>query len=156
MGTKSTVTADCAHPATLAAFWRLALRYVEASPPEGFASRAEWLTHAGVPPQERDDAAYIKDPDGVGPASHSSRSPSPRSRRAGLPLTLPAQGPLRRWQSLGARPATSGLHSQWISRPMYCDNYACRQASAPRTTSPIILRPPEALTQDHERCRLEG
>jgi Glyoxalase-like domain len=46
MSTKWTATVDCAHPAALAAFWRLALGYVEASPPEGFTSWAQWLTHA--------------------------------------------------------------------------------------------------------------
>ena len=48
MATRWTVTMDCADPARLAAFWRLALGYVEASPPEGFASWPEWLTHFGV------------------------------------------------------------------------------------------------------------
>jgi hypothetical protein len=38
MTTRWTVTIDCAHPAELAAFWSLALGYVEASPPAGFAS----------------------------------------------------------------------------------------------------------------------
>lgn len=36
MGTRSTVTFDCERPATLAAFWSMALSYVEPSPPEGF------------------------------------------------------------------------------------------------------------------------
>jgi hypothetical protein len=37
--TRWTVTIDCAHPARLAAFWRLALGYVAASPPEGSQNR---------------------------------------------------------------------------------------------------------------------
>jgi hypothetical protein len=45
MTTRWTVTMDCAHPGRLAAFWRLALGYAEASPPEGFGSLAEWFTH---------------------------------------------------------------------------------------------------------------
>jgi len=67
MSTRWTVTVDCAHPATLAAFWGLALGYVEASPPEGFSSWAEWLAHVGVPPEEWDDGAYIEDPGRVRP-----------------------------------------------------------------------------------------
>jgi hypothetical protein len=54
MSTKWTVTIDCADPAKVAAFWRLALGYAEVSPPPGFASREEWLGHVGVPPEERD------------------------------------------------------------------------------------------------------
>jgi Glyoxalase-like domain len=59
MSTKWTVTIDCPHPSALAAFWRMALGYVEGSPPEGFGSWAEWLNHAGVPPEEWDDGDYI-------------------------------------------------------------------------------------------------
>ncbi len=68
MSTKWTVTIDCERPATLAAFWSLALGYVEASPPEGFASWPEWFTHFGVPQEEWDDGAYLEDPDGVRPS----------------------------------------------------------------------------------------
>src|ERR1700722_14275185 len=81
VSTRWTLTIDCAHPATLAAFWRLALGYVEASPPQGFATWAEWLEHYRGPPEEWDDGAYIEDPDGWVPASHSSRSLSPRPPR---------------------------------------------------------------------------
>jgi Glyoxalase-like domain len=41
MSTRWTVTFDCAEPAALARFWCLALGYVEAPPPEGFASWPE-------------------------------------------------------------------------------------------------------------------
>jgi hypothetical protein len=43
MATKWTLTIDCSSPAVLAAFWAVALGYVESSPPEGFASWEEWL-----------------------------------------------------------------------------------------------------------------
>ena len=49
MSTRWTVTFDCADPAALAAFWSLALGYIQASPPEGFASWPEWFAHYGVP-----------------------------------------------------------------------------------------------------------
>ena len=38
MSTRWTVALDSPEPAALAAFWRLALGYVQASPPEGFAT----------------------------------------------------------------------------------------------------------------------
>ncbi|MDG6109928.1 hypothetical protein Daura_19050 [Dactylosporangium aurantiacum] len=40
------ITVDRADPGRLAAFWREALGYAAAPPPEGFPSREEWL----VPP----------------------------------------------------------------------------------------------------------
>jgi Glyoxalase-like domain len=67
MATKWNLTVDCARPAELAAFWCVALGYVQASPPEGFASWEEWFAHCGVPEDEWDDGAYIQDPDGARP-----------------------------------------------------------------------------------------
>lgn len=68
MSVKWTVTIDCAQPATLAAFWKLALGYVDVPPPEGFATWAECFDAAGLPPEEWNDAAYIQDPGGVRPS----------------------------------------------------------------------------------------
>jgi hypothetical protein len=68
MTTRWTLTIDCARPAVLAAFWSVALGYVEASPPEGFGSWQEWLAHVGVPEDEWDDGASLEDPDGVRPS----------------------------------------------------------------------------------------
>jgi hypothetical protein len=48
MSTRWAVTFDCGQPEALAAFWRLALGYAEASPPTGFASWPEWFAHVGV------------------------------------------------------------------------------------------------------------
>ena len=68
MTTRWTLTIDCAHPAALSAFWRLALGYVDAPAPEGLDSWPEWLTHLGVPEEEWDDGASIIDPDGQQPS----------------------------------------------------------------------------------------
>ena len=68
MSTRWTVTFNCAHPAALAVFWRVALGYVESSPPTGFASWPERYAHVGVPPQQWDDEDNIGDPDGMGRA----------------------------------------------------------------------------------------
>jgi hypothetical protein len=67
MDTKWNLTVDCARPATQAAFWKMALGYVEAPPPEGFRSWQDWLRHFEVPEDEWDDGAYIADPNGVRP-----------------------------------------------------------------------------------------
>jgi hypothetical protein len=78
MSAKWTVTIDCAHPATLAAFWNLALGYVDAPPPEGFASWHESFAAAGIPPEEWNDAAYIEDPVGARPSISFLRVPEPK------------------------------------------------------------------------------
>ncbi len=92
MSTRWTVTVDCANPGTLAAFWSLALGYAEASPPQGFASWAEWLEHAGIPPEEWDDGAYIEDPDGVRPSISFLKVPEPKVAKNRVHLDIQAGG----------------------------------------------------------------
>lgn len=59
------VTMDAHDPGKLAAFWRIALGYVEDNPPPGFASWDEAL--AQIPEANRNDANAAIDPDGIGP-----------------------------------------------------------------------------------------
>jgi len=80
------------NPGTLAAFWSLALGYAEASPPQGFASWAEWLEHAGIPPEEWDDGAYIEDPDGVRPSISFLKVPEPKVAKNRVHLDIQAGG----------------------------------------------------------------
>jgi hypothetical protein len=65
MSTYWQLTFDCADPAALAAFWRLALGYVDGPPPAGFASWPEYLASVGVPPEKLEDGAFIIDPEGM-------------------------------------------------------------------------------------------
>jgi len=60
------LTMDCAGPARLAAFWAVALGYVESPPPAGYSSWEDWLREFGVPEEEWHDGAYLCDPDGIG------------------------------------------------------------------------------------------
>jgi hypothetical protein len=92
MTTRWTVTMDCAHPARMAAFWRLALGYMEASPPEGFVSWAEWFTHVGVPPEEWDDGAYIEDPAGEQASISFLKVPEPKVAKNRVHLDVQAGG----------------------------------------------------------------
>jgi hypothetical protein len=78
MAVKWAVTIDCTQPATLAAFWNLALGYVDASPPEGFANWPEWFASCGVPPEEWSDGAYIEDPGRVRPSISFLKVPEPK------------------------------------------------------------------------------
>jgi hypothetical protein len=61
------VTVDCANPAELAKFWALALGYVEPDPPVGFGSWDAWMDYYEIPEGERDDGAFLADPDDIGP-----------------------------------------------------------------------------------------
>ncbi|MFA1550651.1 VOC family protein [Actinomadura chokoriensis] len=69
------ITFDCADPAALAAFWAEALGYRLQDPPGGFASWDEALDAMGVPPENRNDASAVIDPDGAGPRLFFQRVP---------------------------------------------------------------------------------
>ncbi len=61
------VTFDSADPAALAAFWAEALGYQVQAPPPGFDSWDAALDAWGVPPDHRNDASAVVDPEGNGP-----------------------------------------------------------------------------------------
>jgi catechol 2,3-dioxygenase-like lactoylglutathione lyase family enzyme len=69
------ITFDCADPARLAAFWADALGYRLQDPPGGFESWDEALEALGVPPERRNDASAVLDPDGAGPRLFFQRVP---------------------------------------------------------------------------------
>ena len=69
------ITFDCANPAGLAAFWAEALGYHLQDPPEGFESWEEALEAMGVPPESRNDASAVLDPDGSRPRLFFQRVP---------------------------------------------------------------------------------
>jgi catechol 2,3-dioxygenase-like lactoylglutathione lyase family enzyme len=69
------VTFDCADPARLAAFWADVLGYQVQAPPEGFDSWDAALEAFGVPPEQRNDASAVVDPEGSGPRVFFQRVP---------------------------------------------------------------------------------
>jgi len=69
------ITFDCADPTGLAAFWAEALGYHLQDPPEGFESWEEALEAMGVPPESRNDASAVLDPDGSPPRLFFQRVP---------------------------------------------------------------------------------
>lgn len=89
---KWAVTMDCADPARLASFWKLALGYVDAPVPDGFASWPDWFSAFGVPPEEWDDGAYIVDPDGVHPSISLLKVPEPKSAKNRVHLDVQVGG----------------------------------------------------------------
>ncbi|MEE4495771.1 VOC family protein [Streptomyces sp. BE230] len=92
MGTRWSLTIDCAHPAQLAEFWALALGYVRKPPPKGFGSWEEWFADYDVPEEEWDDGAYLSDPDGEGPALSFIKVPESKARKNRLHLDVQAGG----------------------------------------------------------------
>jgi len=67
MATPWGVTFDCHDAQAMAAFWTVALGYVDASPPQGWDTWEDWLRHFDVPEDEWGDGASLVDPDGVLP-----------------------------------------------------------------------------------------
>ncbi|MFD7501525.1 VOC family protein [Streptomyces sp. NPDC059850] len=69
------ITYDCGDPAGLAAFWAEALAYRVQDAPEGFDSWDQALEAMGVPPERRNDASALVDPEGAGPRLFFQRVP---------------------------------------------------------------------------------
>jgi Glyoxalase-like domain len=86
------VTFDCGRPRELAAFWALALGYVEPPPPDGTASWEEWLVAQGVPEQEWHDAAYLRAPDESGPSLSFLRVPESKIAKNRVHLDVKVSG----------------------------------------------------------------
>ncbi len=73
------ITFDAADPAALAAFWADALGYRLADPPGDFASWDAALEAMGVPPERRNDACALVDPDGARPRIFFQRVPEDKT-----------------------------------------------------------------------------
>jgi hypothetical protein len=76
----------------LAAFWAVALGYVEPPAPTGFANWEAWLAHHCVPEEEWDDGAYLHDPDGIGPRLSFMKVPEQKVAKNRLHLDVQAGG----------------------------------------------------------------
>ncbi|MBN9101127.1 MULTISPECIES: VOC family protein [unclassified Pseudonocardia] len=84
------VTIDCADPNMLAGFWCEVLGYVYAAPPPGFANWDAALDAFGVPPERRNDASAVIDPDGAGPRLFFQRVPEGKTTKNRLHLDVRA------------------------------------------------------------------
>ena len=114
MGTGLGLTLDCTDAKLLAAFWKTALGYVDEPPPAPFRTREEWLASFDLPEDEAeddgeggavDDAAWLCDPDGVGPRLSILPVPEPKSakNRLHIDLRVPGRGgPDERWARIRA------------------------------------------------------
>jgi hypothetical protein len=84
------ITFDCADPAGLAAFWAEALGYQVQAPPEGFGSWEQALEAMGIPPERRNDASALVDPDGAGPRLFLQRVPENKTAKNRVHLDVRA------------------------------------------------------------------
>jgi hypothetical protein len=87
-----TLTFDAADPTRLAAFWKLALGYVDAAPPTGFADWEEWFERFDIPPEERNDGAALDDPEGRGPRISILKVPEGKTAKNRVHLDIQAGG----------------------------------------------------------------
>jgi catechol 2,3-dioxygenase-like lactoylglutathione lyase family enzyme len=84
------ITIDCADPAALAAFWAEALGYQLQDPPKGFQSWEQALEAMGVPPENRNDASALVDPEGTRPRLFFQRVPEPKPAKNRVHLDVRA------------------------------------------------------------------
>lgn len=92
MAARIDLTLDCANPARLAAFWKLALGYEDEPPPAAFTTREEWLQEYGDPGDTADDGAWLRDPAGNGPRLSELRVPEPKTAKNRLHIDIRAAG----------------------------------------------------------------
>ncbi|WIM93564.1 WYL domain-containing protein [Actinoplanes oblitus] len=72
------LTFDCVRAAELAAFWKVALGYVDEPPPAPFRTRDEWVASFGEPADDEGGGAWLHDPDGAGPRLVFLEVPEPK------------------------------------------------------------------------------
>ncbi len=92
MATSWGITFDCHDARGQAAFWKVALGYVDAPPPAGWGSWADWARHFEVPEEELDDGASLVDPDGVQPPVGFLKVPEGKTAKNRLHLDLRVAG----------------------------------------------------------------
>jgi hypothetical protein len=75
------VTFDCADPNALAGFWVQVLGYAFDAPPPGFDSWDAALEALDVPPERRNDASAVSDPEGRGPRLFFQKVPEGKTAK---------------------------------------------------------------------------
>ena len=84
------VTFDCADPAALATFWAEVLGYQVQAPPPGYDTWDAALESMGVPPEHRNDASALIDPEGSGPRIFFQRVPEGKAAKNRVHLDVRA------------------------------------------------------------------
>ncbi|MFV9429753.1 VOC family protein [Rhodococcus aetherivorans] len=84
------ITFDCADPGALAEFWADALGYELQKPPGNFVSWDDALDAMGVPPERRNDASAVVDPDETGPRLFFQKVPEGKQAKNRVHLDVRA------------------------------------------------------------------
>ena len=84
------ITFDCADPAALAGFWAEVLGYRLQDPPGDFDTWDQALDAMGVPPERRNDASALVDPDGTRPRLFFQRVPEHKTAKNRVHLDVRA------------------------------------------------------------------
>jgi hypothetical protein len=104
MATPWTITFDCTDAAVMAAFWKVALDYVDAPPPAGWDTWEDWFREFDVPEDEWDDGASLVDPEGVRPRISFLKVPEPKTAKNRLHIDLQVAGGRHQpWEERQAR-----------------------------------------------------
>ena len=114
MATPWGITFDCSDARALAEFWKVALGYVDAPPPTGWDSWADWARHFDIPEDEWDDGASLVDPDGVLPPVGFLKVPEGKTAKNRLHFDLRVGG--GRTGRPGAPPGTHPGHGRSAGR----------------------------------------
>ena len=86
------MTFDCADAVAQARFWKQALGCVDSPPPDGWDTWEAFRTDHGVPPEEWDDGATIRDPAGMRPAISFLKVPEPKRAKNRFHLDVKVSG----------------------------------------------------------------
>lgn len=92
------VTFDAQDPRALSSFWRDVLGYVHPSPPgvdlpphgDPLAAWDDFLARTGLPPEQRNSAAAVEDPDGQGPRLFFQQVPEDKTAKNRVHLDVRA------------------------------------------------------------------
>ncbi|WP_399921083.1 VOC family protein [Streptomyces kanamyceticus] len=93
MAARIDLTFDCTDAQLLAEFWKTALGYVDEPPPAPFSTREEWLAQFNLPDDDSvGDAAWLCDPDGLGPRISILKVPEPKAAKNRLHVDVRVPG----------------------------------------------------------------
>ena len=97
------LTLDCTDAQALAAFWKIAVGYVDEPPPAPFRTRQEWLLSFGESPDEPLGGAWLYDPAGIAPRLCLLEVPEHKIAKNRLHVDLRVSGtgtPEERWSTV--------------------------------------------------------
>ena len=93
MATSFQITFDADDPPALAAFWQLAMGYVEEPPPPGFATWAEFAAANDIPADQFGNFGSAVDPAGAGPRMLFIKVPEGKTAKNRMHLDLHVPDP---------------------------------------------------------------